>query len=332
MKARPLGTTGLTVSEIGFGAWPIGGLHAGSFNASTYGATDDAESLRALETAFDLGCTFIDTADAYGLGHSEELIGTFLKGKRDRIVVATKFGHMRRPDGGHYKPTADTIRRMLEGSLKRLQTDYIDLYQWHEYSPEHSRAYDVPGTLRQLKEEGLVRHTGASIYGEIHVDDILAGGTHDVFETVQESFSVIAQIHAPLIAKAAAAGIGVIVREPLGNGLLSGRYTPETQWDAKDNRSRRERSQLLCRLEMAECLKEFLPCAGRSLVQSLITYVLQTEGVSVVIPGCKNVEQTRENMRAGECPEITAADLERIRCIYGKLCEKYGHIHPYAFE
>src|SRR5688572_9478031 len=127
MKYRPFGSTGFQVSEIGFGAWGIGG----NAHGNSYGPTDDEESLRTIKTALDLGCTFFDTADVYGFGHSEELLGKALKGGRDRVIIATKGGS----DFYHNPPrlnfTEDHLIMAVDKSLKRLDTDYIDLYQLH---------------------------------------------------------------------------------------------------------------------------------------------------------------------------------------------------------
>jgi aryl-alcohol dehydrogenase-like predicted oxidoreductase len=246
------------------------------------------------------------------------------------VVVATKFGHYPFDDPELRQPTEKTIRHCVEQSLTRLQTDYIDLYQIHQYDPDTVRKYGILATLEKLRDEGRIRHAGASIYGVEHARDIAAGGS--VLETVQESFNVVALAHEQIIAESAAANLGVIIREPLGNGLISGKYTEKSTWDERDNRTRRERRQLLLRLEMAQRVKEFLIRDDRSLVQALIKFVLQTAGVSVVIPGCKNVAQTVENMKSGDCPDLTDEELSRIRRINAELEEKYGHIHPYAFE
>ena len=171
MNTRTLGRTGLVVSEIGFGAWAIGGQQEGA--RRSYGPTDDTVSLAALEAAWDLGCNFIDTADAYGVGHSETLIGRFLAGRRERAIVATKFGHFPFTDERRRVPTPENIRFCLEASLRRLGTDYVDLYQCHECPLETARQHGVPDTLAALKAEGKIRFAGISVYANLR--NVLGG-------------------------------------------------------------------------------------------------------------------------------------------------------------
>lgn len=151
VRQRTLGTTGLQVSEVGFGAWAIGGQQPAA--CRSYGPTDDRESLAALETAFELGGNFVDTADAYGVGHSERLIGKFLRGKRDRVIVATKFGHFPFSEPGERTLAEANVRRCLEASLRRLDTGYIDLYQCHECTLASARKHELAATMEKLQAD-----------------------------------------------------------------------------------------------------------------------------------------------------------------------------------
>lgn len=325
---RLLGRTGLIVSEIGFGAWAIGGQQPGA--RRSYGPTDDAVSLAALEAAADLGCNFIDTADAYGVGHSEELIGRFLKGRRERVIVATKFGHFPFPDEARRVPTRENIRFCLEASLRRLGTDHIDLYQSHECSLEHAQRYDVAATLSELKAEGKIRFAGISVYGPTQIRQVARGEYGAVFDTIQESYNVTTRLFREPLLEAALAGLGIIVREPLGNGLLTGRWDGRETWDEKHARGIRTPEQTAMRIEFAQRVSTFLPAASRSLVQALIRFSLQDIPASVVIPGCKTPAQVRENLGAGATPPLSAAELKRVQEIYLELQQKFGGIHPYA--
>ena len=330
MNYRVLGRTGLKVSEIGFGAWGIGGQQEGA--RRSYGPTDDAVSLAALETAWDLGCNFIDTADAYGVGHSEILVGRFLAGRRDRVIVATKFGHFPFTDPQLRVPTAASIRFCLEESLRRLGTDYIDVYQCHECPLEAARLHDVASTLEQLKAEGKIRHAGISVYGATQIRQVARGDFGRVFEVIQESYNVTTLLFREALHAAGTAGLGIIVREPLGNGLLSGRWTGREAWDVKHARGIRVPEQTAMRIEFARRVGEFLPAPGRSLVQALIRFSLQDIPTSVVIPGCKTPAQVKENLGASASPALSAAELATVHRVHADLLREFGRIHPYAMD
>ena len=330
MNDRTLGRTGLRVSEIGFGAWAIGGQQAGA--RRSYGPTDDATSLAALEAAGELGGNFIDTADAYGVGHSETLIGQFLRGRRDRVIVATKFGHFPFNDERRRVPTPESIRFCLEESLRRLGTDYVDLYQCHECSLETARLHGVADTLAQLKAEGKIRHAGISVYGATQIRQVARGEYGAVFETIQESYNVTTLAFRAALHEAAAAGLGIIVREPLGNGLLTGRWTGHETWNEQHARGIRTSDQTAMRIEFARRVGAFLPASRRSLVQALIRFSLQDIPASVVIPGCKTPNQVAENFGASESPALSASDLAAVHQVHTELLAEFGRIHPYAMD
>lgn len=330
MNYRALGRTGLRVSEIGFGAWAIGGAQPGA--RRSYGPTDDATSLAALEAAWDFGCNFVDTADAYGVGHSEEVIGRFLAGRRDRVLVATKFGHFPFAEPERRVPTPATIRHCLEQSLRRLRTDFVDLYQCHECTLENARLHDVAATLQALQREGKIRHAGISVYGPAQIRQVARGEFGAVFSVIQESYNVTTLAFREALHEAAAAGLGIIVREPLGNGLLTGRWTGRERWDVQHARGIRTPGQTAMRVEFARRVAAFLPAAGRTLVQALIRFSLDDVPASVVIPGCKTPEQVRENLAASASPPLTAGERAAVHRIHGELLREFGHIHPYAMD
>jgi len=329
-QRRLLGWTKLEVSEVGFGAWAIGGQQEGA--RRSYGPTHDLESLAALETAYELGSNFIDTADAYGVGHSEKLIGKFLKGKRDQIIVATKFGHFPFPDPAHRGLSETNVRRCLEASLKRLEVETIDLFQCHECTLEQARAEDLASTMEKLKREGKIRHAGISVYGNTQIRQVTRGDFGEVFETIQESYNVGTLLFRNALHEAAAAGIGIIIREPLGNGFYTGRYSGLENWETSHARGVRAIDQAAMRVEFARRIKEFLPCVGRTLVQALIRFALQDVPASVVIPGCKSPVQARENIGASGALALTAEELHRIHTIHAELEAEFRPIHPYAMD
>jgi myo-inositol catabolism protein IolS len=330
MQTRVLGRTGLVVSEIGFGAWGISGQQPGA--RRSYGPTDDTVSLAALEAAAELGCNFVDTADAYGVGHSEALIGRFLAGRRDRIIVATKFGHFPFQEEQRRVPTPETIRFCLEESLRRLRTDYVDLYQCHECTLETARLHGVAETLEALKAEGKIRFAGISVYGPTQIRQVARGEYGAVFDTIQESYNVTTLAFREALHEAAAAGLGLIVREPLGNGLLTRRWTGREAWSEQHARGIRTAEQTAMRVEFAQRVGAFLPAANRSLVQALIRFALQDIPASVVIPGCKTPEQVRENLGASASPPLSGADLKAVHEVHADLLRKFERIHPYAMD
>ena len=294
MNFRVLGRTGLRVSEIGFGAWGIGGQQERA--RRSYGPTDDATSLAALEAAWELGGNFIDTADAYGVGHSETLIGRFLAGRRDRVIVATKFGHFPFEDPRRRVPTPETIRCCLEESLRRLGTDYVDLYQCHECALETARLHGVAATLEQLRAEGKIRHAGISVYGATQIRQVARGDYGAVFEAIQESYNVTTLAFRDALHDAAAAGLGIM------------------------------------RVAFARRIGECLTVPGRSLVQALIRFSLQDIPASVVIPGCKTPAQVRENFGASASPPLSSAELAAAHQLHAELLREFGRIHPYAMD
>lgn len=330
MQKRSLGRTGLQVSEIGFGAWAIGGEQPGA--RRSYGPTDDAESLAALQLAFELGCNFIDTADAYGAGHSESVIGRFIAGKREQVIVATKFGHFQFSDPARQPLTRENIRYCLEESLRRLGTDYVDVYQCHECTLQDARALGIGDTLSELKQEGKIRFAGISVYGVTQIRQVATGEFGNVFDIIQESYNPTTLLFREALHEAARAGKGVIAREPLGNGLLSGRWNGTESWGLQHARGVRTADQTTMRIEFARELKKFLPNDRRTLVQSLIRFALDDIPSTVVIPGCKNTAQVRENFGAAAAPHLTEEDLDRVHVVYEALLRKYGNIHPYAMD
>jgi aryl-alcohol dehydrogenase-like predicted oxidoreductase len=294
MKVRLFGTTGVEVSEVGFGAWAIGG----NAHGNSYGPTDDAESLRALETSLELGCTFFDTADVYGFGHSEELLGKALAGHRDKVFIATKGGS----DFYHQPPRLNFTEAHLtfaaEQSLKRLGTDYIDLYQLHNppFSLlENGRIFEG---LEKLKSQGKIRFYGISIHDP--QEGLIAMKTGKP-AAIQVVYNYLRRDAAEeLFPRAVAEGVAIIAREPLANGFLTGKYTKDSIFPVGDIRHQwpsKYQAQLINRVQDFTRTVQNSPFTP---AQTALRFVLAQPAVSVVIPGCKTVHQAEENFLASE--------------------------------
>ena len=305
MEYREIGRTGIRTSVIGFGAWAIGG--------SGWGPVDDATSLRAMEAAIDLGVTFIDTADAYGPRHSEELVAKVLRGRRDRLVVATKMGNdfYHEPRRKNFAP--DYVRFAVDQSLSRLGTDYIDIYQLHNPSEEVIRQGDTFAALEDLKAAGKIRFWGVSIGPASEGIAAMEAGRPASLQVV---YNLLAQEPASeLFPQARAQGVGIIARVPLASGLLTGKFTSETTFPAGDHRANWKPEQLRARLERVEALR-FL-AEGRTLAQAALRFAAADPAVSVVIPGAKTAEQVRENVAAMEVPPLSPEELRQVAALAG---------------
>jgi aryl-alcohol dehydrogenase-like predicted oxidoreductase len=304
MKYRILGKTGLHVSAIGLGTM----VHAGHF-----GPMKDSESLSAIETALDLGVNFIDTSDAYGAGYSETLLGNALKGKRDKLIIGTKGGNvMVGPNRGKRNFDPDYISRVMDESLQRLQTDYIDLYQLHNPTVdviEHGAVWEV---LERAKQAGKIRHYGVSINT---IEEGIAAVKNGRSETVQVEYNLLTQEPAEkLFPLAHQANIGIIARVPLRRGILTGKMTraDEQRFQGEDLRARSFKGEAFAKeLSSAEQLRFLVHGPAKTLGQAAIGFCLAHPAVSVTIPGARNAEQMRENAGGADI-EISTADLARV--------------------
>jgi len=289
MKYRPLGSTGLVVSEIGFGSWAISG--------AGYGSTNDKESKKTLHTALDLGVNFIDTADSYGKGHSEKLIGEVLYERKDKdSIICTKFGWDFYDDKGiKSNLKKEYILFAVEQSLKRLNRDKLDIYLIHSQNPKNILDQDVFSTLESLVDQGKIKFYGMSVSSHHAINSIpLIKGTNcSILEfkfnllekETKNIFSEINNIH----------NIGIIVREPLSNGLLTGKYNKSSKFPKNDHRNGWDKEYLKKQIEKVQELKKYFK-SNSELIKASLKYVLQQQGVSVIIPGAKNIEQVKENI------------------------------------
>ena len=283
-------------------------VHAGHF-----GPMKDSESLNAIDAALDLGVNFIDTSDAYGAGYSETLLGNALKGRRAKVILATKGGNvMTGPDRGKRIFDPDYISRVMDESLKRLQTDYIDLYQLHNPTVDVIERGAVWEILQRAKQAGKIRHFGVSINT---MEEGIAAVKDGRAETVQVEYNLLAQEpRETIFPLAQQANVAIIARVPLKRGILTGKLTvaDEARFQGEDVRARTFKGEAFAKeLAKAEQLKFLVHGPVKNLSQAAIAFCIAHPAVSIVIPGARNAEQMRENA-SGADVDIPAADLEKV--------------------
>jgi len=307
MKYRQLGKTGIQVSEIGFGAWAIGGPYDVFGIPVGWGVVDDRESEAAIRRALDLGVNIFDTADVYGGGHSEELLGRSLAGKDS--VIATKVGNAR-AEGRPVKDFSERhIRNQLERSLRLLRRDTIDVYQLHNPPPEVWKGDEVFTLLQKLKEEGKIRAAGVSITTMeegIHLID-----QHKI-DALQVLFNLLNQEPAKeLLPLAEKEQIGILARVPLASGMLTGKFQRDHQFPSDDNRKNYLTGRRLNEaLEKVELLREIIRDTGFTLEQVSLSFLVQHNVIP--IPGAKTSVQVERNVSAADV-SLDETILHQIR-------------------
>ncbi|HEY3266248.1 MAG TPA: aldo/keto reductase [Armatimonadota bacterium] len=316
MRIRRFGNTDLSASAVGFGLWTL--------TTGWWGDRSEEEAIGLVRKAFDLGITFYDTADTYGEGYGETFLARALKDHRDQITIATKFGYdfYNNTDrrGQQERPhdwSPRFVRFALEESLRRLDTDHIDLWQLH--NPRIDAAYndELWETVEALKQEGKVRHVGAAM-GPANgwLEDGLAflgkrpiSAIHIIYNILEQYPGEDFVLHAPDTC-------GVMVRVPHSSGMLEGRYTAETTFEPNDHRRHRPRSWLLEGIRKVESLR-FLECEhNMTLGQASIQWLLAHPKVTTVLPNIYNEEQLVEFAAAPDLEPLTPSDLARIRNLY----------------
>jgi aryl-alcohol dehydrogenase-like predicted oxidoreductase len=312
MQYRSLGQTGISISEIGFGAWGIGGP---TETSPAYGLTDDHESRKALRFSYESGITFYDTADFYGQGHSEKLIGETLRDVRKNIVIATKVGLLSTSGKQNFSPKH--IKKSLEDSLNRLKTDYIDVYQLHNPPLEILKNSDeIMYTLQAMKTEGKIRAIGVSIRSP---DDGLEMVEYAILESIQVNFNLLDQraLENKLFEICEAKGMGIIVRTPLCFGFLTGEYSHQIQFGHDDHRSRWSPEQLR---RWANAYNDFSDMSDRTQphtpAQTAIRFCLSYSCVSTVIPGMLTEAHVSENIAASDLGVFDEQKLQLAEQIY----------------
>src|SRR2546426_2158825 len=325
MEYRPLGRTGWNISAIGFGAWGIGG--------DAWGATDDHVSLAPLTRAIDLGITFIDTADVYGDGHSEQLIAQVRKARSEQLIVATKAGRRLNPHtaAGYNR---QNLTSFVERSLKNLETEALDLLQLHCPPSEVYTMPEVFGILDDLVQQGKIRFYGVSVE---RVDEALKAITYPNVQSVQIIFNMFR--HKPaeqFFAAAREHRVGILARVPLASGMLTGKFRPQTQFAPNDHRNFNRTGEAFDRgetfsgvdyetgLQAVEQLRPLVPL-GATMAQFALRWILMFPEVTMAIPGAKNPQQAEDNVHAATLPSLNNETMRRVQAVYDMYIRPQVH-------
>jgi myo-inositol catabolism protein IolS len=308
MEYKLLGNTGLVVSEIGFGSWAIGG--------DEWGTVKDDESIEAIESAIDLGVNFIDTADVYGLGHSEQLVAKAIQQRRKNIILSTKgglIGHHYDPDKKAVYGTPQKIIDAFEASLHRLKTDYIDVYFCHIWWDKHEETEAFLRAFQTLKRDGKVRAVGVSTND---LDYIKHFNQHGDIDVVQFDYSILnKEPEKDILPYIKEHNLGAVVRGPLKMGILTGKFNKETTFPEDDLRKDWPKEEWFQdSLKKVEKLRSLVR-PNRSLAQVSLRYVLSHPAVSVAIPGAKSRRQVEENSAHLIRPLLLENEIDFIKKI-----------------
>lgn len=304
MRTRQLGSRGPEISVIGYGAWEAGG--------DAWGPNEsEAVVVEAIQAGLDAGIDWIDTAEVYGDGVSERLVGKAIQGRRDEVVVATKVAPQ--PDGSGFR--SDNVRKACEGSLERLGTDRIDLYQLHWPDPQGTPLEETWGAMAALQDEGKVGSIGVSNFDREQIERCLAIRHVD---SLQPEFSMLNRENAELIRWCGDQGVGVVSYGPLAFGLLTGAITADTRFAPGDWRGQKQSegpfADLARSLEVVDRLRPVAERLGCSLSQLALAWNVHQPGVTAAIAGSRNPAHVRTNAAAGdiELDEATLAELDAI--------------------
>ena len=324
---RKLGRSGIEVSALGMGCWAIGGPFWEKGTPHGWGEVDDNESLRAIQRALDLGVNFFDTANVYGAGHSERILGKAFAGKRQDVVIATKFNALfdeatREVTGSSCAP-AD-IRQACEDSLSRLNTDYIDLYQFHDNGYPADKAEPVRETLEELVKDGKIRAYGWSTDFPDRAE-VFAQGEHCA--TVQLELNVLDD-NPTVITICEKYNLAAINRGPLAMGLLTGKYNANTKPSTDDVRGEKSPEWMKYfkdgkpspeYLKKIEAVREILTSNGRTLPQGALAWLWARSEQTLPIPGFRTVKQVEENCGAMDFGPLASEQMQEIEAILGRI-------------
>lgn len=319
MYYRAFGRTGWNISSIGFGAWGIGG--------DAWGNTDDQASLDALHRAIDLGVNFIDTADVYGDGHSEQLVAQVRKSRSEELIIATKAGRRLNPhvaDGYN----RENLTAFVERSLRNLEVEALDLLQLHCPPSAVYDSSEAFAALDDLVTQGKLRFYGVSVET---VDEALRAIKHPNVQSVQIIFNMFRLKPAEeFFAAAHEHQVGILARVPLASGLLSGKFRAETQFAQNDHRNYNRHGESFDQgetfsgvdyttgLQAVEELRGLVP-QGETLAQLALRWILMFPEVTAAIPGAKTPAQAENNVSAAELPALDEATMARVRDVYDRL-------------
>ncbi|QDP41797.1 aldo/keto reductase [Radiobacillus deserti] len=322
MNYRQLGSTGLNVSEVSFGTWAIGG---------SWGSSSDEEALKGLQRAMDAGVNFFDTADVYGSGHAEELLAKATKGKENEIYIASKFCRA----GDIYDPNTyskQSVEAFLDGTLKRLERDTLDLYQIHCPPMEILQDGSVFQVLDELKQAGKIRHYGVSVET---VEEGLFCLEQPGVSTLQVIFNIFRQKPVEtLFPRAKEKGVGILARVPLASGLLTGKFSKNHQFESDDHRNFNKDGDAFNvgetfagvefnkGVELAQQL-EWIAEGRGNMTRAALKWILEHDAISCVIPGFKTVAQIEDNLETLNEKGYSQEELTRLSDFYKES------IHPH---
>ncbi|WP_188454935.1 aldo/keto reductase [Virgibacillus oceani] len=322
MNYRQLGKTDLTISELSFGTWAIGGA---------WGKLNDTEALNGLDRAMDEGVNFFDTADVYGDGHSEELLAKATKGKESTIHIATKFcraGDIHDPENYSMK----RVQEYCENSLKRLNREQIDLYQIHCPPLEILKDGNVFTVLDKLKAQGKIRYYGVSV--ETVEEGLYCLENYDV-SSLQVIFNIFRQKPLKeLFSKAYEKGVGILARVPLASGLLTGKFEKDTTFEADDHRHFNRNGQefnvgeTFAGLEFNKGVElsqrlEWIARGRGNMTRAALRWILEHNEITSVIPGFRNVNQVEDNLQALNVTGYTPEEMDRLSVFYRNEVQPY---------
>lgn len=324
---RRLGRSKIEVSALGLGCWAIGGPFTYNGMSDGWGDVDDTESINALHRAFDLGINYLDTADAYGVGHSEEVVGKAIAGRRSNLVISTKFGNIgneatKTLQGTNVTP--DYIERACDASLKRLNTDYIDLYLLHVWDVSVGEVETICATLDKLVEKGKIRTYGWSTD--------LADGAKLFAErancsAIMHNLNVLEDAR-QLVKLCENNDLASINRAPLAMGFLSGKFNADSLLSKNDVRGAghpwvsyfKDGKPVPEFLNALDSVKEVLTSGGRTLVQGALAWIWGKSRSTIPVPGFKNTKQVEETAKAMDFGPLSQAQMNEINRILSRNC------------
>lgn len=324
MEYRDFGRTGWKVTSIGFGAWAIGG---------TWGVVDDQESLLALHKALDMGVNFFDTADVYGDGRSERLFARLRKERKEPFHVVTKAGRRLDPHvaAGYNR---QNLTAFVERSLRNLEVDALELVQLHCPPTEVYYMPDVFGVLDDLVHQGKIQYYGVSVE---KVEEALKAIEYPNVQSVQIIFNMFRQRPAELFfPEAKRRKIAILARVPLASGMLTGKFKPDSRFEADDHRAFNRQGAAFDRgetfsgvdfetgLRAVDELKALVP-PGMTMAQFALRWILMFDAVTTTIPGAKRIEQVENNVKAGGFPPIPADTMRKVKEIYDRSIRPLVH-------